>query len=261
MIYIDGLGYIDESTYNVNATRTADTVHTSFDSLLAAETAALNNSQKTATNLEDIFKAAADKYNVSLDLLKAIGYNESRFQADATSQAGAMGIMQLMPSTAEALGVTDAYDPYQNIMGAAKLLGQLSDMYDGNQSLILAAYNAGTGNVAKYGGIPPFKETQNYVAKVLASMQSGVDVPDSMVSVKNKADNPAQNLHPSSNLDNIFSYSDYQLLMYYFEHMLEIIASIGGTDSSASNSDDDSLNDLFRLGNSSIRYNRNTINL
>lgn len=265
MIYIDGLGYIDESTYNVNTSRAAETLHTSFDSLLAAETEVLNNAQKASYNLEDIFKEAADKYNISLDMLKAIGYNESRFQADATSQAGAMGIMQLMPATAEALGVTDAYDPYQNIMGAAKLLSQLSDMYDGNQSLILAAYNAGSGNVAKYGGVPPFEETQNYVAKVLASMQSGVNVPDSAVStdssVNNQNSSSNTNLYTSTNLDSIFSYSDYQLLMDYFEHMLEIIASIGDTDSSSDSSSNDSLNDLFRLGNSSIRYNRNTINL
>ena len=75
--------------------------------------------------------------------------------------------MQLMPKTAEGLGVTDSYDPRQNILGGAKLISQLLDKYDGDKSLALAAYNAGSGNVSKYGGIPPFKETQNYVKKVL----------------------------------------------------------------------------------------------
>lgn len=285
MMYIDGLGYIDENVYNINnSNKTVKASATSFDSLLATETANLKNSGKTTCSLDDIFKEASEKYNISIDLLKAIGYNESRFQADATSHAGAMGIMQLMPATAEALGVTDAYDPYQNIMGSAKLLRQLSDMYDGNQTLMIAAYNAGSGNVAKYGGIPPFNETQNYVAKVLASMQTGVDVPDTTVSVNSSDNNSARNAYSTSgyqassdflnsisnsgygqytstNLDDIFSYSDYQLLMNYFDHMLDIIASIGDTDVDSDNSGDDSLNNLFRLGNSSIKYKRNTIDL
>lgn len=281
MIYIDGLGYVDESIYNVNNSANTS-ASTDFDCLLAEASAKQVNSSKTY-NLEDIFKEASEKYNVSLDLLKAIGYNESGFQADATSSAGAMGIMQLMPATAESLGVTDAYDPYQNIMGAAKLLSQLSDMYDGNQTLMIAAYNAGSGNVAKYGGIPPFKETQNYVAKVLSSIQSGVTVPGETVTVgtantenaANTTDNNASStadssaseitdsFYTSSNLDDIFSYSDYQLLMSFFENMLEIISSIGDTDddSDSSSSSNDSLLDLYKLSNSSITYNSSIIDL
>ena len=80
--------------------------------------------------------------------------------------------MQLMPATAASLGVTDSYDAYQNIMGGANLISQLLARYNGDTSLALAAYNAGSANVDKYGGIPPFSETQNYVQKVLSYMGS-----------------------------------------------------------------------------------------
>ena len=79
-----------------------------------------------------------------------------------------MGVMQLMPSTAKSLGVTDAYNARDNIMGGAKVISDHLSRYDGDLSLALAAYNAGSGNVAKYGGVPPFTETQNYIKKVLS---------------------------------------------------------------------------------------------
>lgn len=129
--------------------------------------------------LEQVFQKAADTYHVSKDLLKAMAKAESNFQANATSSAGAMGIMQLMPGTASALGVQDAYNPEQNIMGGAKYISQLLEKYNGNVSFAVAAYNAGSGNVDKYGGIPPFKETRNYVIKVLQNMSEGVTVPNS----------------------------------------------------------------------------------
>ena len=121
---------------------------------------------KTDKNLEDIFAEAAQTYGVSIDLLKAMTKQESNFNPNATSRSGAQGLMQLMPATAASLGVTNAYDPYQNVMGGAKYIRQMLDKYNGNVSLALAAYNAGSNNVDKYGGIPPFAETQNYVAKI-----------------------------------------------------------------------------------------------
>ena len=119
-------------------------------------------------SLDDIFQRAAQKYDVPVSLLKAIGKAESNFNANAVSGAGAQGVMQLMPATAKSLGVTDSFDAEQNIMGGAKYIKQMLDRYDGNVKLALAAYNAGSGNVEKYGGIPPFKETQNYVKKVMS---------------------------------------------------------------------------------------------
>lgn len=122
-------------------------------------------------DLMSIFQEAAQTYGVDVNLLTAIARQESNFTATATSSSGAMGIMQLMPATAQGLGVNDAYNPYENIMGGAKYISQLLSRYNGDISLALAAYNAGSGNVAKYGGIPPFAETQNYVSKVLGYYQ------------------------------------------------------------------------------------------
>lgn len=163
----------------------ASTTNSEFASVLdqVSNTATQTNVTSAGTcTLEDIFQEAADTYQVDVNLLKAIAKQESNFRVDATSRSGAQGIMQLMPATAEGLGVTDAYDPYQNIMGGAKLMSKLLAQYNGDISLALAAYNAGSGNVAKYGGIPPFKETQNYVVKVQQYYQEGVTVPDMVVS-------------------------------------------------------------------------------
>lgn len=125
-------------------------------------------------SMDAIFQEAANTYGVSVNLLKAVGMAESNFNQYAQSGAGAQGVMQLMPATAAGLGVTDPFDARQNIMGGAKLLAQNLAMYGGNIDLALAAYNAGPGNVAAYGGIPPFAETQNYVVKVKQYM--GMDL-------------------------------------------------------------------------------------
>jgi SLT domain-containing protein len=133
--------------------------------------------------LSQIFEAAAQKYNVPLSLLKAVAKQESDFDVNCVSYAGAQGLMQLMPSTARSLGVTDAFDAEQNVMAGAKYLSQKLKMYDGNVRLALAAYNAGSGNVSKYGGVPPFKETKNYIKKVLGYMKQDVSIPDVTVKV------------------------------------------------------------------------------
>lgn len=119
-----------------------------------------------------IFEAASEKYQVPIALLKAVAKAESDFNPKEVSSSGAMGVMQLMPETAKGLGVSDPFDVEQNIMGGAKYLADKLAMYDGNVELALAAYNAGSGNVKKYGGVPPFTETQNYIKKVLAYMET-----------------------------------------------------------------------------------------
>lgn len=118
-------------------------------------------------DLASIFEEASVSYGVSKELLMSIARAESGFSSTAVSSAGAVGIMQLMPATAASLGVSNSYDPRENIMGGAKLISQLLTKYNGDTSLALAAYNSGSANVDKYGGIPPFAETQNYVQKVL----------------------------------------------------------------------------------------------
>lgn len=152
--------------------------------------------------LEQIFQRAADTYQISVDLLKAVAKAESDFDPDCTSSSGAMGIMQLMPGTAKELGVTDAYDPEENIMGGAKYLAENLKIFNGDISLSLAAYNAGRGAVEKYNGIPPYTETQNYVKKILSYLEeSNITVPDIYVDSTN--DKAFQSLFHNSVSENL----------------------------------------------------------
>lgn len=117
---------------------------------------------------DDLIRAAATKYDVDPSLVRAVVKNESGFDANATSPAGAQGLMQLMPATAAGLGVTNAYDPVQSIdAGTRYLRGQL-DRFGGDATKAVAAYNAGPTAVARYDGVPPYRETQAYVRRVLA---------------------------------------------------------------------------------------------
>ena len=126
--------------------------------------------QNMPESMDSIFEEDSAIYGVSSNLLKAVAKAESNFNPNAVSKAGAIGVMQLMPATARSLGVSDPYDARQNIMGGAKYLKENLERFDGNVSLALAAYNAGPNSVQKYGGIPPYKETQNYVKTVTSYM-------------------------------------------------------------------------------------------
>ena len=167
------LGFTPQTDAPVDTSPVTDTFTSSSSSAnTTAANATSSGSVSSPENLEEYFKEASETYGVDINLLKAIARQESNFNPSATSSAGAMGVMQLMPSTAKGLGVTNAYDAQQNIMGGAKLMAQNLKKYNGDVSLALAAYNAGGGKVDKYGGIPPFKETQNYVKKVLGYYQN-----------------------------------------------------------------------------------------
>ena len=121
------------------------------------------------TDFDEIIARQAKANGLETALLRAVIQAESNFDPRAVSPQGAMGLMQLMPATAAALGVSDPFDPEQNIAGGARYLRQQLDRF-GDLSLALAAYNAGPGNVARYHGLPPFPETQAYVSRILATL-------------------------------------------------------------------------------------------
>lgn len=214
ILEVQKITHINEKSTNSAKINSLNTNNTQFSSYMDG-----------SKSLDSIFESAAKKYNVSLDLLKAVGKAESDFNAKAVSRAGAQGIMQLMPATAKELGVKDSFNAEENIMGGAKYLSQLSKKYDGDVKLTLAAYNAGSGNVAKYGGIPPFEETQKYVVKVMNYMKEGVSTGNAKVKVASLT----PSIFPSSStvlttktsvsedttglsqvMDSIFSQEDYK---------------------------------------------------
>jgi soluble lytic murein transglycosylase-like protein len=154
--FADQLASAQGTTATTGATATA--ASTATGTTLGGGTPSTYDAQITA---------AATKYSIDPALLKGLIRQESNFNADARSPVGAQGLTQLMPGTAASLGVTDPTDPAQAIDGGAKYLKAQLDRFGGDASKALAAYNAGPGAVAKYGGVPPYAETQNYVQKVL----------------------------------------------------------------------------------------------
>jgi len=135
--------------------------------LYMREQSAETNAGPLSRAYTPLIQKAQEKYGIEFSLIKAVIHAESGFDSRAVSRKGAKGLMQIMPENYKALSVSDPFDPSQNIMGGTRYLKQLLTRYDDKLALALAAYNAGPEAVDRYGRIPPYEETQNYVQKVL----------------------------------------------------------------------------------------------
>ena len=138
-------------------------------SIYSAQAGANTDKVSAKQKIKDIVSRMSKKHGVDEKLVNALIKQESGFNPEAKSKVGALGLMQLMPSTAKGLGVTNPMDPEQNVDGGVRYLKSMLDKYNGNIILALAAYNAGPGAVDKYDGVPPYKETQNYVKSILSN--------------------------------------------------------------------------------------------
>ena len=131
-----------------------------------------SNSSQSQNAVRQHIQLAATRFGVDRNLVDAVAWQESRYNPRALSTAGAMGVMQLMPGTARQLGVRNPQDVEQNVVGGTAYLRQQLERFGNNVPLALAAYNAGPGAVIKYGGIPPYRETQDYVRQIMQRLSA-----------------------------------------------------------------------------------------
>lgn len=161
---------LDPRLKQVNANIVKQSPQTSLQNALTEATAIQANTQTSSkSQILNVVSQISKKYNVDEKLVQAVIKQESGFNPKAKSKSGAIGLMQLMPATARNLGVKDPYNTVQNVEGGVKYLKSMLNKYNGNVILALAAYNAGPGAVDKYSGVPPYKETQNYVKNILSN--------------------------------------------------------------------------------------------
>ena len=156
----------------IKATYYPDSNIHSYSNWGASEASVLPSYSRNKNAFDQMIRQAAQQHGVSEGLIKAVMHTESGFNINARSPVGAQGLMQLMPATARRFNVSNAYDPQQNIFGGARYLSWLLKRFNGDTRLAIAAYNAGEGNIDKYGGIPPFRETQDYVRRVTSRYQN-----------------------------------------------------------------------------------------
>ena len=206
----------DRSLTKVKVTYYPDSNIHSYRNWGNSEASVLPSYSRNKNAFDHIIQQAAQQHGVSEGLIKAVMHTESGFNVNARSPVGAQGLMQLMPATARRFNVSNAYDPHENIMAGAKYLAWLLKRFNGNTTLALAGYNAGEGNVAKYGGVPPFRETQDYVRRVTSRYSnlyaSGVSASanNNAITANNNSNTQSQNAQVIAQSEN-YTASSHQV--------------------------------------------------